>query len=303
MYSFFYSLVQILNIANYDNFILDFNKTYSESAKQIYINNSNFIDTFQSDSFNVSMNHMGDLVMSSMNNFVISDDCHNCLDDLQDEIIPISVDWRNKGAVTHVKNQEKCGGCWAFSATGAIEGSLYIHQHHLYNLSEQQFLDCSDDYGNNGCNGGLMDNAFKFAINNNLCNESSYPYIGYDQKCYDCISNLSIKDYQDVTPNDEKALKRAVSKQPVSVAIQANKQSFQFYSKGIYDDMNCGFNLDHGVLIVGYGFDIFTQTDYWIVKNSWGDKWGENGYIRIKRNIDDDRGLCGIAMQPSFPIV
>ena len=105
-----------------------------------------------------------------------------------------------------------------------------------------------------------------------------------------------------IVNNDEKVLKRAVYQQPVSVAIQANKRSFQLYHSGIYSDLDCGTQLDHGVLLVGYGYDLFHDMDYWIIKNSWGKTWGEEGYIRIQRNIDDPRGLCGVAMQPSIPL-
>ena len=112
---------------------------------------------------------------------------------------------------------------------------------------------------------------------------------------------MKISNYSDVISSNEKALKRAVAQQPVSVAIQANTQSFQHYAGGIYSDINCGTQLDHGVLVVGYGTELLKGIDYWIVKNSWGESWGDNGYIKILRNFNDSRGLCGIAMQPSFP--
>ena len=149
-----------------------------------------------------------------------------------------------------------------------------------------------------------MDLAFQYIIENGLCSNLSYPYTAQDQQCQnDCKSIIKISNYSDITPNDEQILKYVVQHQPVSVAIQANKRSFQMYHSGIYSDLDCGFKLDHGVLLVGYGYDKKYDMDYWIIKNSWGSEWGENGYIRIQRNIDDSRGLCGIAMDPSFPIV
>ena len=126
-----------------------------------------------------------------------------------------------------------------------------------------------------------------------------------NQECQrdQCSSVVNISNYGDLKPNDELNLKRGVAQQPVSVAIQANKRSFQLYQSGIYSDLDCGTELDHGVLVVGYGHDFESGMNYWIIKNSWGTEWGENGYIRIQKDIEDERGLCGIAMQPSIPII
>ena len=219
------------------------------------------------------------------------------------ELIPEEYDWRNKNKVSSVKNQGDCGSCWSFSATGAVESIWAIKNNILYNLSEQELVDCS--FKNNGCNGGSMDYAFEYIINNGLCINNSYPYVGNQNTCNkdNCQSVISLSNYSDIESNDEKLLKRIVYYQPVSVAIQANKRSFQLYKKGIYSDLQCGTELDHGVLLVGYGYDNNYNMKYWIIKNSWGSEWGENGYIRILRDIDDQRGLCGIAMQPSIPII
>ena len=142
-------------------------------------------------------------------------------------------------------------------------------------------------------------------MNNSLCTNLSYPYIANDSNCIidQCEPVVHISNYSDVYPNNETLLKYAVAIQPVSIAIQANKRSFQMYQSGIYNDPSCGFQLDHGVLVVGYGYDEQYDMKYWIIKNSWGPSWGENGYIRILRDSDDTRGLCGIAMDPSYPIV
>lgn len=218
-------------------------------------------------------------------------------------IVPESIDWRDKNVVTEVKDQGKCGSCWSFSATGSIESVNAIDTGILKNASEQQLMDCSIDYGNNGCKGGLMDNAFKYVIDNGLCSEEEYPYTAQQDTCHLCNSIIKINDYRDIVPNNEYILKRVVAQQPVSAAIQANLLSFRFYSNGIYSDPNCGTNLDHGILIIGYGHDKDYQMDYWIIKNSWGKGWGENGYIRIQRNIDNSSGLCGITLQPSIPLI
>ena len=251
-----------------------------------------FIDREYTNEFHVNNSH-----------FIVTNLSQRELFDEESYIVNPSIDWRDNHKVTTVKNQGSCGDCWAFSSVGAVESAWAIKNNVLFNLSQQELLDCSSM--NKGCKGGSMDLAFKYIMNNGLCTNLSYPYIAEREFCQknDCEPVIQIKGYRDVTQDNEKALARAVSKQPISVAIQANKRSFQLYQSGIYNDPDCGTELDHGVLLVGYGTDIDFNMDYWIIKNSWGKEWGENGYIKIQRNIDDKRGLCGIAMQPSYPIV
>jgi C1A family cysteine protease len=215
--------------------------------------------------------------------------------------LPDSVDWVAAGAVTEVKDQGKCGSCWSFSTTGAVEGCTFINAGVLTSLSEQQLIDCSSAEGDNGCSGGSMDDAFEYIIQNGgICSEDDYPYQAVQGECQStsCTAVSSVGAYSDVTAGQEDtSLIAAVAGNPVSVAIEADSQSFQFYSGGVYNDTGCGDNLDHGVLIVGYGTDSDSGLDYWTVKNSWGPSWGENGFIRIERHED----LCGIADQPSYP--
>jgi len=218
--------------------------------------------------------------------------------------LPTSVDWRDKNAVTPVKDQGQCGSCWTFSSTGAIEGSWAISKGQLLDLSEQQLVDCATGfkYGSHGCNGGQMEGAFKYVIENGQCTELSYSYSAKDGTCQKCQSSVTMSRCYDVKPNDQLSLKSAVFRQPVSVAIEADTFYFQSYSTGVLTSDKCGTKLDHGVLVVGYGSE--NGNDYWLVKNSWGTSWGDKGYVKIGRSDStNDPGICGIAMQPSYPVV
>uniref|UniRef100_A0ACD5W7B7 Uncharacterized protein n=1 Tax=Avena sativa TaxID=4498 RepID=A0ACD5W7B7_AVESA len=218
--------------------------------------------------------------------------------------LPKSVDWRKKGAVTDVKNQGQCGSCWAFSTVAAVEGINAIVTGNLTALSEQELIDCSVD-GNNGCNGGMMDYAFSYiASSGGLHTEEAYPYLMEEGSCGDGKKSeseaVAISGYEDVPANDEQSLIKALAHQPISVAIEASGRHFQFYSGGVFDGP-CGAQLDHGVAAVGYGSDKGKGHDYIVVKNSWGDKWGEKGYIRMKRGTGKGEGLCGINKMASYP--
>lgn len=194
------------------------------------------------------------------------------------------------------------GGCWAFSAVASTEGMFQIASGELVSLSEQELVDCDTNGESQGCEGGYVEDGFEFIIRNGgITTEANYPYIGVDGTCN--INNeashiVQIQSYEEVPSNSEEALLKAVANQPVSVSIDAGS-NFQFYSSGIFTG-ECGTELDHAVTVVGYGSDN-GGTKYWIVKNSWGTEWGEEGYIRMLRDIDAEEGLCGIAMDATFP--
>lgn len=213
-----------------------------------------------------------------------------------------SVDWVAKGAVTPVKNQGQCGSCWSFSTTGALEGAWQIATQNLVSMSEEMLVDCSTE--NHGCGGGSMDLAFEYVEKSGICTETSYPYTGRASACKasSCTKALSpgaVTGYHDVQQNSREALMSALQQQPVSIAVEADKATFQSYASGVMTKL-CGTNLDHGILAVGYGTE--SGTDYWMVKNSWGDVWGLKGYGKLERGKGGS-GECGILMGATYPSV
>ena len=214
-----------------------------------------------------------------------------------------TVDWREKGAVTPVKDQARCGSCWAFSSTGSIEGQHFLKTKQLVSLSEQNLIDCSGSYGNLGCNGGNQYKAFNYTRDNGgIDTEKSYPYQAVNGTCRFSANSIgaTVTGYVRIPYANESVLLEAVATVgPISVSIDASQDSFMFYNSGVYYDPLCSvWNLDHAVLVVGYG----TQNgqDYWLVKNSWGKDWGMDGYIMMARNKDNN---CGIVTSAVYPTV
>ncbi|XP_059637048.1 senescence-specific cysteine protease SAG39-like [Cornus florida] len=217
--------------------------------------------------------------------------------------VPSSMDWRKRGAVTPVKDQGQCGSCWAFSAIAATEGINQLTTTKLISLSEQELVDC-DKGVDQGCEGGYMEDAFEFIIKNKgISTEATYPYDGTDGTCKTKEETPAVKitGYEKVPANSEAALLKAVANQPISVSIDASGAAFQFYTSGVFTG-DCGTELDHGVTAVGYGTTA-DGTKYWLVKNSWGTMWGDKGYIMMERDIAAKEGICGIAMDSSYPTV
>jgi len=233
----------------------------------------------------------------------------NKLDSESTVSISEEVNWVKKGAVTDVKDQGQCGSCWSFSTTGALEGAYFVKNGNLETFSEQQLLDC-DSFKNGGrdmgCNGGLMDHAFTWIEKNGgLCSEADYPYVsgetkttGTCKKSCSLIEKSKITSFVDVEPSSDIAMMRALSQQPVSIAIEADQREFQLYKSGIFTGV-CGNKLDHGVLVVGYG------PDYYLVKNSWGLSWGDGGFIKLGLGpeFNNGDGQCGMLLQGSYPLL
>jgi cathepsin L len=285
-------------------------KSYSHDEFRVRYNifksNMDFIDAHNKghNSFKVAMNKFGDLTNEEFASIYLGTR-YNHVGQMHHNSprpvnAPASVDWRTKGAVTKVKDQGQCGSCWSFSTTGSTEGCHFLTTNKLVSLSEQNLMDCSTSQGNQGCDGGLMTQAMDYIIQNNgVDTEASYPYTAADGTCSFNPSNVgaTLKSYTNVNAGDENDLMAKVVLGPTSVAIDASQSSFQFYSSGVYYEPSCSSTqLDHGVLAVGYG----TQggSDYWIVKNSWGTSWGQQGYILMSRNKQNN---CGIATMATLP--
>ena len=308
--------------SQFSQFQMKFNKRYEsiqevETRFDIFRDNLRFIVTHNMDSnrtFSMGVNQFTDLTSIEFKEKYItgygngnplkSYGCKSFSSNASGA--PASLDWREKGVVNPVRDQGQCGSCWAFGTTANAESVWAISTGKLLDLSEQELVDCATGKGyyNMGCNGGQMDSAFKFIINEGQCSDSVYPYTSGTTKtagtCKQCDSVVKFSSCYDVTPNDQIALKGAVAKNPVVIAIEADTRYFQSYSSGILTDAaKCGKSLDHAVEILAWGSE--NGVDYWTIRNSWGPDWGENGYVRLARSSStNDAGVCGLAMEPSF---
>ncbi|KAI8473422.1 MAG: hypothetical protein J3K34DRAFT_518916 [Monoraphidium minutum] len=232
-------------------------------------------------------------------------------DGLSRDGLPRHVDWRGTGADIIIKDQATCGSCWAFATTGTMEGAWYAATGESISLSEQQLVDCSWDYGNNGCGGGNMEPAIQYVTDaGGALGEEAYQYLGQNALCglnataRAAPPSARFLGFAQVAPRDEVALMAAVARLgPVAVSIDASQLDFKFYSGGVYANRKCKSgrdDLDHAVLVVGYGTTDEGE-DYWLIRNSWSSMWGSNGYIRMKRTGGDGND-CGVMTDPVVAI-
>jgi len=287
-------------------FIKENNKKYSstEFAGKFatFKSNMDFVASWNADAtrHRVGINKFADLTSAEFSSMYLGTRATVTPGEYEPSSTDTPVDWRTKGAVTPVKDQGQCGSCWAFSAVGSTEGAHFLAKGALVSLSEQNLVDCSNAEGNQGCNGGLMTQAFDYIKKNNgIDTEASYPYKAQDGTCHFKAANIgsTLTSYVNVKSGSEADLAVKIQAGPTSVAIDASHSSFQLYTSGIYYEPQCSSSaLDHGVLAVGYGGS--GSAEYYIVKNSWGTSWGMQGYIEMSRNRNNN---CGIATMASLP--
>lgn len=294
-----------LEHAEFKSYISKFSKSYSDSDHALrfsifrqnaaYVRKINSLNT----SFTLALNKFADLSVEEFQSKYLGTKVSQGLRSESKkvhQIFPTSKDWVSLGHVSPVKDQGYCGSCWAFSAVGALESIYSIKKNKMLDLSEQQLVDCSKPYGNMGCDGGIMDSAFDYIKAKGIVKESKYPYKAVDGKCSTTKTSFPttyVSGYTWVKANDYNALASALNLQPVAVAVDATNWSL--YSSGVFTSDWCENNLNHGVLAVGYSLD----DGYFNIKNSWGQDWGENGFIRL--SITPDEGTCGVQMYCLYP--
>jgi len=286
-------------------------KSYGNNAEEqyrfnVFTGNYAKVNTFnaQGETSRLALNQFADLTQVEFKNIYLGYKKpafmkSNMVAKFNTSNLKSSVNWVTSGAVGTVKDQGQCGSCWAFSAVSSTESANYLGRNlsSVPSYSEQQLVDCAGgSYGNQGCNGGLMDSAFDYIKTHPLANESDYGYTARDGSCSYTSGTGSVSTYTDVSSGDADQLRAALNQQPVSVAIEADTSVFQFYNGGVITSASCGQQLDHGVTAVGYGTE--GGDDYFLVRNSWGASWGASGYVKIGASNDN---ICGILSQPSFP--
>ena len=303
------------HVSEFIDFITTHKKIYETVdtiVQRFYVFRENMIFAFsenakESHTYILGANRMADLLNEEYRDMYITGlqfPRDYCEDKTLSNELPLERDWYDEGCVSEVKDQGQCGSCWAFSTVGGIEGLHAQETGNLETFSEQYLVSCASSYGNHGCNGGLMQRGYSYVIDNGIPSEMTYPYVSgtttTDETCMTSKSVYNIKTCYNV-PANELQLTQYVNQQPTSVSIQASGKSFQLYVSGVYNDPSCGDELDHGVLATGYG--TMDNEDYYRVKNSWSDSWGDGGYINIARNsvVTSTQGMCGIAMDASVP--
>lgn len=296
LFQYFFLFYQFLNTynRNYDN--ATFNYRFP-----IFVENYEFIHQMnQNDNltFSLGINKFADVSSEEFKNLYLglqitnASQCGEFSDDGLEA--PDVLDWRLKNVVTPVKDQGQCGSCWAFAVTETLESAYAIKTGDLEILAPQELVDC--DTNSFGCSGGYPELALQYVEDHGLNLEKDYPYQAADGQCHETDSKYKLDQCFDVPTNDEALLKKAVSKAPLTVVIEADQRVFQFYKSGVITADSCGQNLDHAVQLVGYGTE--NNVDYWLVRNSWGESWGEGGYVKLERNSDVQGGTCGITSAP-----
>ena len=281
--------------AQFSLFMDTHNKSYSTSEEKeyrfgVFMDNLREIEELKKTrTFEVGVNQFSDLTWDEFKSAYLAEPTYNEVvggEEINFTVDPI--DWREKKVVSRVKNQAMCGSCWAFSTTGSFEGILAINGKGLVDLSEQELVDCSRSYGNMGCNGGLMTYAYKYIKDHGLTDEAHYPYTARNGVCkgQGFKPRYKVSAFETLSARSTEKLSDLLKKNPVSVALEVQRD-FQAYRGGVYKNSNCGRALNHGVLLVGQ------KDNYYVVKNSWGGSWGEQGYIRME--ITSGSGTCGIA--------
>ncbi|XP_010791042.1 pro-cathepsin H [Notothenia coriiceps] len=300
---------------HFKSWMAQYNKVYSmqeyHERLQIFTENKRRIDKHNegNQTFTMGLNQFTDMTFGEFRKYFLLSEPQNCSATKGNHFsskgpLPDSIDWRKKGNyVTDVKNQAACGSCWTFSTTGCLESVTAINTGKLVPLSEQQLIDCAQDFNNHGCDGGLPSQAFEYIMyNKGLMTEEDYPYKAIELTCVykPELAAAFVKEVVNITQYDEKGMVDAVATlNPVSFAFEVTSD-FMHYSGGVYTSTECHQTPDmvnHAVLAVGYGQQ--DGTPYWIVKNSWGSRWGIDGYFLIER----EKNMCGLAACSSFPVV
>lgn len=304
---------------SYNNYMKSYNKEYHrkeyEKRFQIWQNNVDLINNHNKEfsmglsSYTMGLNQFTDMTNDEYRNLMLTYKPNTGTTGASEfpvfsKPLPKSVDWKAEGYVTEVGNQGQCGSCWAYTATGALEGQHKKKTGVLVDLSEQNLMDCSQKLGNQGCEGGFMDYAFKYVKQNGgIDTEQSYPYNLTNPGTYTCRyrksdSGATCTGYVDLPKGNEKSLQEAVAFiGPISGAVDASHIGFQMYKSGVYDDQHCSSTIvDHSLVVVGYGVE--NGKEYYNCKNSWGTSWGDQGYIKMVRN---KKNQCGIASTASYP--
>lgn len=312
-----YALLSVLCTVNcdyeeYTNWAKKYNKVMSNESYTIFLESYELVKNHDATKlFQVELNEFADISPVSnkiMNSnidydFQLEDEdlIEKCFDCPEEDNLPKEFSWVSKGAVTEVSNQLSCGGCYAFSAAESLEGQYFLKTGKLVKFSKSQLVDCSTDYGNYKCQGGLQSNCFKYLEKYGAMSEEDYPYVPKGEKCKYNESKVvtMVKSYKTVNTFFSSIKSVLYSKGPLSVSLDASQRDFQLYSGGVYHSDKCSNVADHAVLLVGWGTE--NDTDYWLLKNSWGKGFGGimRGFVKISMDLD-----CGISENViSYPIL